>query len=550
MPKATNFSWVNQLQNNLTIGEQLLNSVKSIGIDSIYGIPGDLIIKFFKLIENDPKLKLYTFSHEPAVGFAAIGAARATQKPAVACVTYGPGGLSLLNSVACAYAEKVPLIVIAGGMPMSVRGQDFSMHHTVKGFDTQLKVYREVTEEAVVLDNPDTAAAEIIKALAVCQETMLPVYIEVPADMVTVPIKPSQEPAQPRLFDEKELKEALNLIVSRFSSAKKPVLMMGVEALRFGLVNQIITLAETLGVPVVSTMLARDCMPNEAPNFYGVYLGSAGNPDADRLVADSDFVLMLGEDLTDVNFGLKLASLKANDIVRCCSGKVKAGAYVYRGVPLKKLVHELSEAQVQRQFALPEKTPTQTVKTSKGTSAPLATDDIIDTVNLFFGECGEMPVISDTGDCLFATLRLKASSIVGSSFYGTMGFAVPAAIGYALASKKRPLVLVGDGAFQMTGQEICHCPKYGINPIFIVNNNRSWGMEQLFHPSAINDLADWCYAKMAQLWGGKGYVCSTRQELWEALESAKDEQVFSLIEVHTGTELSEPLRTYVLGQRQ
>ena len=76
-------------------------------------------------------------------------------------------------------------------------------------------------------------------------------------------------------------------------------------------------------------------------------------------------------------------------------------------------------------------------------------------------------------------------------------------------------------------------------------------MEQLFLPSALNDLADWSYSKMAQLWGGKGYVCSTWQELWEALESARGEQVFSLIDVQTdGTKLSEPLRTYVSAQRQ
>ena len=90
----------------LSVGEFLLQSIKNAGAKSVFGIPGDMVIRFFKVIEDDPDLKLYTFSHEPGVGFAAIASARATRRPAVACVTYGVGGLNMLNAVACAYAEK------------------------------------------------------------------------------------------------------------------------------------------------------------------------------------------------------------------------------------------------------------------------------------------------------------------------------------------------------------------------------------------------------------------------------------------------------------
>jgi indolepyruvate decarboxylase len=86
------------------------SSNKDAGVKSIFGIPGDMVIRFFKVMEDDPDLDLYTFSHEPGVGFAAVASARATRKPAVACVTYGVGGLNMLNAVACAYAEK-PLLL-------------------------------------------------------------------------------------------------------------------------------------------------------------------------------------------------------------------------------------------------------------------------------------------------------------------------------------------------------------------------------------------------------------------------------------------------------
>ena len=147
------------MKNKLTIGEFLLQSIKKAGIKSIFGIPGDMVIRFFKVIEDDRDLKLYTFSHEPGVGFAAVASARASRKPAVACVTYGVGGLNMLNAVACAYAEKTPLIVLSGGPGEDERAKDSFLHHTVKDFDSQLKIFREVTCEAVILDSQKTARA-------------------------------------------------------------------------------------------------------------------------------------------------------------------------------------------------------------------------------------------------------------------------------------------------------------------------------------------------------------------------------------------------------
>ena len=161
------------MSRKFTVGEFLVQAIKNAGAQSVFGIPGDMVIRFFKVIEGDPELKLYTFCHEPGVGFAAVASARVTRKPAVACVTYGVGGLNMLNAVACAYAEKTPLIVISGGPGEGERVKDAFLHHMVKDFDSQLKIYKEVTKEAVILDNPDTAYGKIQKTLAACQEYML-----------------------------------------------------------------------------------------------------------------------------------------------------------------------------------------------------------------------------------------------------------------------------------------------------------------------------------------------------------------------------------------
>ena len=171
-------------EKSLTVGEYLLLELKRLGIRRVYGIPGDMIIKFFKLLEDDANIELCTFSHEQAVGFAAVADARAARKPAVAVVTYGPGLLNTLNAVACAYAERTPLIVVAGGPPLSARTKDFFLHHTVKSCGSLLNAVSEITAQAVLLDDPQAAGDKIAQALTACQEYMLPVYIEVPADVV------------------------------------------------------------------------------------------------------------------------------------------------------------------------------------------------------------------------------------------------------------------------------------------------------------------------------------------------------------------------------
>ncbi len=536
-----------------TVGEYLLGELKRLGIRRVYGIPGDMIIKFFKLLEDDTDIKLCTFSHEQAVGFAAVADARATKKPAAAVVTYGPGILNTLNATACAYAEKTPLIVVAGGPPLAARANDFFMHHTVKNCSSLLSAVSEVTTQAVLLDDPQTAADKIAQALTACQEYMLPVYIEVPADIVNQKIGSADQKTVSTLpFDAENLKQAANVIIQRLNQAQKPVIMAGVESDRYSLKPQILQLAKKLNLPVVSTMLSRDHIPSDDPSYYGTYLGVAGNKAANSLVANADLVLVLGEMLSDVNLGAKLAATKRGEIIWCFSREVNVEDQTFTNVPLEALVAEISSAEVERKSSvLPSRIPLQVNRACKYTDKPLVVGEVIDAVNWLFSEYGEMPILADTGDCLFASLNIQTSTVVAPTFYGTMGFAVPAAIGHALATQKRPLVLVGDGGFQMTGQEICHCPKYKINPIFLVINNRRWGMEQLFYPSArFNELVNWPYAQMAELWGGKGYRCESCEQLYRALQDAQGQKCFTLIEVVTERdELSEELMAWIVEQK-
>jgi indolepyruvate decarboxylase len=156
---------------------------------------------------------------------------------------------------------------------------------------------------------------------------------------------------------------------------------------------------------------------------------------------------------------------------------------------------------------------------------------------------------ADMGDCLFTAMEIEHTALAAPGYYAGMGFGVPAGIGVA-ATGLRPLILVGDGAFQMTGFELGNCRRYGLDPIVVLFNNCSWEMLRTFQPeSGFNDLDDWHFANIAREIGGHGERVTTRRELVAALEAAvKRRGQFSLVEVMLPRgETSDTLARFVAG---
>ena len=169
-----------------TVGSFLFDYLHKLGVTHVFGIPGDFALPIFRCMQHSP-VKTITMTHEPSVGFAADGYAR-IHGLGVACVTYCVGGLNMLNSVACAYAEKSPVLVISGGPSPKDRAKDILIHHKVRTFDTQQRIYAEVTCANAVLLDPETAAAEIMRVVSAVLEHSRPGYLEIPFDVVDMPI--------------------------------------------------------------------------------------------------------------------------------------------------------------------------------------------------------------------------------------------------------------------------------------------------------------------------------------------------------------------------
>ncbi len=517
-----------------TLAISLLQGLKDYGAREIFGIPGDFVLPFFKVIEECGILPHYTLSHEPGVGFAADAAARYHSGLGVAVVTFGAGAFNLVNAVAGAYAERSPVVVIAGAPGARERSSGFVVHHQARSVETQLAVFREITCDQAVLTDPAEAPGEIARVLQSARERALPIYIELPRDMTSaavaaVPILP------PRPADPEALAECADEIIERLGHASNAVILIDVEVRRYGLEERVTTLARKLALPVVTTFMGRGLLQDAPDVLCGTYLGAAGDPAIAKLVEEADALLLLGVIFSDTNFALSQRRLDPRRTIRAFDRAVQIGHHGYANIPIGELVDALTARALPLSSGWTRPKP-NAIAYRRGLPAddePIAPSDVATAINDLFDRHGVMPMTSDVGDCLFAAMEIENTALAAPAYYAGMGFGVPAGIGVAAATGRRPLILVGDGAFQMTGWELGNCRRYGLDPIVVLFNNASWEMLRAFQPeSRFNDLDDWKFAAMAESLGGYGERVTTRRQLQDALEQAVSRRGrFSLIEV-------------------
>ena len=534
-----------------TLAVALLKALKAHGAREIFGIPGDFVLPFYKTIEESGILPNYELSHEPAVGFAADAAARYRSGLGVAVVTYGAGAFNLVNAVAGAYAERSPVVVIAGAPGAAERSSGFLLHHQARSIDSQLAVFREITCDQAVLDDPVSAPREIARVLASARERSLPVYIEFPRDMVAA--KCADVPVLRRQpTDAEALEECASEILQRLARAKAPAIIIDVEVRRYGAEKAVAALARRLGIPVVTTFMGRGLLEDAPDVVAGTYLGAAGDPRITRLVEDADALLLLGVILSDTNFALSQRRLDARRTILAIDRQVQVGHHQYSGIPLDDLVAALNARapRAAKSRAQKSRPAIRYPRNLKADGKPIMPSDIARAVNDLFDRHGVMPMTSDIGDCLFTAMEIENTALAAPGYYAGMGFGVPAGFGVAAATGRRPLILVCDGAFQMTGWEIGNCRRYKLDPIVVLFNNASWEMLRVFQPeSKFNNLDDWNFAAIAPSLGGHGERVRTRAELAAALERAvKRRGVFSLVEVMLPRgQTSDTLARFVSG---
>jgi indolepyruvate decarboxylase len=330
-------------------------------------------------------------------------------------------------------------------------------------------------------------------------------------------------------IDPQATAEAIRETCDRLAVAKKPVIIAGVEIHRFGLQDEMLRLAESAGIPIAATMLGKSVVSERNPMFVGLYEGALGDQVVTDFVEQSDLILLLGAFLSDINLGVYTANLDPARCVDVTSESVRVSHHHYHRVGLKEFLTGLNDAEpstAKREIpsVLRRKAANADEAATPG-DGPLRTSWMVQRLNRVLDD--NTIVIADVGDSLFAATELtihERGEFLSPAYYTSMGFSVPAALGAATAEPDhRVVVLAGDGAFQMTGQELSTLIRLGHHPIVIILDNHGYGTERYLHEGnwKYNEIHAWNYGELLKVYGqGVSHLVETEQEYEAALQTA------------------------------
>ena len=541
----------------MTVGEFLRNRLVDEGIGHIFGIPGDYVLDLYRECWDDPRIDVINNTDENHSGFAADAYARIAGTGCL-LVTYSVGASKVINAVQCAFAERSQMVVISGAPGLSERHEGFLLHHMVNTFDSQQNLFAEITCANVAIDDPAAAPRLIDSAFRAMRENLRPIYIEIPRDVVKMEIPdaaltsampPSENPTDPE-----DLAACVAEISTWLATSQRPAILAGVETARCGLSEKLIKFAEAHRIPVALALHSKSLINEDHPLFAGIYGGTASNDATIRLVEDSDCLLLLGDIKTDMALNFQPAKFKKPQVIEATIDQIRVRSHSYTAIRFQDFCDALfqipgtprPEPSVPSGFPLPEWNPE--------TGKAITTAVLLSAINHHLSE--KLAVIADVGDVMFGASDLHIHSsyaFLSPAYYTSMGSAIPGAVGVAFARPDvLPVVLVGDGAFQMSCTELSTLVRYKKSAIVVVLNNDGYTTERYLLEGDFNDLPMWNYDRIVDvIGGGTGWVIRTEGDLAMALDAALSSGGVHVLNVHVDRyDVSPGLRRVTEGLSQ
>jgi len=546
-----------------TVGQYLFDCLKLEGITEIFGVAGDYNFTLLDTLERYNGIKFIEGRNELNSGYASDGYARIKGISAL-ITTFGVGELSACNPIAGAFSENVPIIHIVGSPPEKDQKEHKLMHHTLMdgNFDHFRKMYEQITAYSAVL-TPENAMIEIPTAIRIAKEKKKPVYLIVADDLVakSILVREAPVPLQ-RTSNTQTLQAATDHVRQLLDRSKRPVILVDVKTMRFGLQHAVLQLADAMNVPVASMLFGKGAFDEAHPNYIGMYLGSFGSTEVQDIVENADCIIAIGLVLADnntANFTAKLNTLKIVDVQ---PDIVKVGEAVYPNVLATDMLNAVKNIGYKNQeFENKVTFPYSQSKTKTDESLKAAgyypifhhmlkKDDIVvvETGTLYNG---------------MAEVRLPSNvTYIGQGGWGSIGYATPSTFGASIAApERRVLLFTGDGSLQLTAQEISTMHYYGMTPIIFVLNNNGYTIEKYLNVKTknqeYNKIPQWSYTKLAEAFGGNAFtaIVRTNGELEQAIKQADKERAkrLCIIEMIVEDPMDAPenmkrMRNYKLKQ--
>jgi TPP-dependent 2-oxoacid decarboxylase len=520
-----------------TVGAYLLDRLKELGIRHIFGVPGDYGFPFMDRIEADPDIAWVGTCNELNGSYAADGYARG-HGIAAFVGSCGVADFGASGGIAGAYAEWVPVIFISCYPPTQAMAQKKFTHHSLHGdFAAFARIYQEMTVAQALLTEHN-ACQEIDRVLQAGWSEKLPVYIRLPKEVEALPAHPPTTKlvlAEP-VSDPAHLEAFLARLLPLLTAAHHPVMLVDFPVGRYHLTELVQTFAQKTGIPFAATSIAKSAFLDEThPLYLGMYQGHVEGSAVDQQIETADLLLRLCLQQDERNTGYAAADWHAPHVVDLQVRSASIATEHYADVALRDVLMQVSTQLSQHPFAFPAPPARRSLPPFEPEPATAITQDRLwQRFSQFLQE--DDVLVVDDGTCAVVTqIALPARArVVMQPTWEAIGYSVPAVLGAHLADPHhRHILVVGDGAFQETAQELSTILRQGLAPIILLLNNGHYVIENFlreggFKDMGYNKLQTWNYHQLpmdfASVQKPVGLRVTTEEELETAFAAAAQAQ--------------------------
>ena len=528
------------MKTHYSVSDYLLDRLAQCGIEHLFGVPGDYNLQFLDHVIDNPHLRWVGCANELNAAYAADGYARCRGAGAL-LTTYGVGELSALNGIAGSYAEYLPVIHIVGAPRLEIQRARALVHHSLGDgeFDHFTRIGAEISVAHASL-TAQNACVEIDRVLCEALSQRRPGYLVLPSDVALIPALAPELPLvlEPDFASPQRLEAFRQAAQALLGQSERVALLADFLALRFGLQPMLRQWMRETPLAHATMLMGKGLFNEQGEGFVGTYCARASTPKLRRAVEDADVTLCVGVRFTDALTAGFTHQLDMKKVIDVQPNAVCVGERWFSGIPMAQAVEVLYQlcrgrAQASGLSAL------QPPPLPACDSVMLDQRTLWRTVQDFLRARDILVVDQGTASFGAVALRLpEESSFIVQPLWGSIGFSLPAAYGAQTACPDRRVVLiVGDGAAQLTIQELGSMIRDGLRPVILLLNNDGYTIERAIHgpQQRYNDIARWNWTEIASVLGVEGKAQSWRvsetAQFRAALEKAATSQSLSLIEV-------------------
>ncbi|EMK4563730.1 alpha-keto acid decarboxylase family protein [Salmonella enterica subsp. enterica serovar Newport] len=539
------------MQNPYTVADYLLDRLAGCGIGHLFGVPGDYNLQFLDHVIDHPTLRWVGCANELNAAYAADGYARMSGAGAL-LTTFGVGELSAINGIAGSYAEYVPVLHIVGAPCSAAQQRGELMHHTLGDGDFRhfYRMSQAISAASAILDEQN-ACFEIDRVLGEMLAARRPGYIMLPADVAKkTAIPPTQALALPVHEAQSGMETAFRYHARQcLMNSRRIALLADFLAGRFGLRPLLQRWMAETPIAHATLLMGKGLFDEQHPNFVGTYSAGASSKEVRQAIENADRVICVGTRFVDTLTAGFTQQLPAERTLEIQPYASRIGE-TWFNLPMAQAVSTLRELCLECAFAPPPtRSAGQPVRIDKG---ELTQESFWQTLQQYL-KPGDI-ILVDQGTAAFGAAALSlpdGAEVVVQPLWGSIGYSLPAAFGAQTACPDRRVILIiGDGAAQLTIQEMGSMLRDGQAPVILLLNNDGYTVERAIHGAAqrYNDIASWNWtqippalnaAQQAECWRVTQAI-----QLAEVLERLARPQRLSFIEVMLPkADLPELLRT-------